>query len=119
MSQVMLIAADKPLPLTGGTNGFRVEEHVYYRPAVDLLGYPMKRCQYELEFEEDKLELQCFRRYMKENCSSGESVELWRLWLTDGLGSRPVRYRGALAEFDRETLEQFLAEENICMTITI
>ena len=58
MSRVMLIAADKPLPLCDKQeertvvsrfegeeyrvtclSGFRISEHAYYRPAVDALGY--------------------------------------------------------------------------------
>ena len=79
MSRVYLIAADKPLPLCDrqaerttvkllpdlpalkdkrgtaisytGLQGFRVAEHTYYRSAVDILNYPIKPFQYELELE--------------------------------------------------------------------
>ena len=61
MSWVLLLTADKPLPLcdhqqersvtvrVGGKeytisslSGFKIEDHIYYRSSVDLLNYPMK-----------------------------------------------------------------------------
>lgn len=127
MSRVMLLAADKPLPLcdrqtertktvtvAGETitvafhAGFRVAEHGYYRAAVEELGWPMKPFVYELELEAHADDLAELKRYLAQYLVSGEAAELWNLWVgTDDLG-RPTAYRGALAEFDMETLKQFL-----------
>ena len=67
MSAVTLLCADRPLPLYdsgirrvetsshGGhtvsieTNGFSVQEHTYYREAVEDLGLELKPYQYELD----------------------------------------------------------------------
>jgi len=128
MSRVHLIAADKPLPLcdkqeerTSTTvvsgksytiscvQGFRVAEHIYYRRAVDLLNYPIKPYQYELETELHEDDLAHLKQYLAENFSAGETVELWCIWLDDCTHKKlPPHYRGALANFDMETLEQFL-----------
>lgn len=145
MSRVLLLAADQPLPpcdcqsertKTVSVNGesisvrfvggFLVEEHIYYRIATEELGLAMKPCRYELELEpceEDLLEL---LRYLRENLASGSEIELWNLWLgSDDLGRIP-RYRGALADFDLETLRQFLLPPHrdggigqCCMTVVI
>ncbi len=134
MSRVYLIAADKPLPLcdrreertaTVGTYtvsalcGFSVAEHRYYRSAVDLLSLPMKPCQYEMQLECSERDLSSLRGYLAEQFSPGERVELWSLWVGIDEMPRPVRYQGELAAFDLETLEQFLAAPQICITITI
>ena len=123
MSRVMLIAADKPLPLCdkreertaavhGSTisyeGGFRVSEHAYYRPAVDGLGHEIKPFQYELELEEQNSDLKHLRDYLREHFTCGEVVELWNLWVGDDPEDRPVRYAGNLADFDMDTLKQFL-----------
>ena len=52
------------------------------------------------------------------NRHPGDQVELWSLWV-GGEPSRPVRYAGALTDFDLETLRQFFTAEAICITITI
>ena len=126
MSRVCLIAADKPLPLCDrqsertstvrsmgkdftitALRGFRVAEHRYYRAAVELLGYPMKPHQYELELEQHPDDLAHLLEYLRSNFSTGETVELWNVWVGADQ-CRPVRYSGTLAEFDAETLEQLL-----------
>lgn len=145
MSRVMLIAADKPLPLCDKQeertvisrfqgeeyrvtclSGFCVREHAYYRPAVDALGYEIKRFQYELALEEHETDLAHLLDYLRENFSAGETVELWNLWVGVDQDNRPVRYAGNLADFDMDTLNQFLTPmlgNNIIgqcrMTITI
>ena len=133
MSRVYLIAADKPLPLydcrsmrtrsaRGGSItmecGFAVEEHAYYRTAVDDLGYGMKPFRYELQLDDAAEDLPLLREYLSAQFSPGESVELWSLWLGGG-ETRPKRYRGAFAEFDRDTVEMLLEEGQTCLTILI
>ena len=144
MSRVCLIAADKPLPLCNrqsertstvrsmGKNftitalrGFRVAEHRYYRAAVELLGYPMKPHQYELELERHPDDLAHLPEYLRSNFSTGETVELWNVWVGADQ-CRPVRYSGTLAEFDAETLEQLLnpperdgAPGQCCLTVRV
>ena len=127
MSRVHLIAADKPLPLCDRqeertsthmvsgkpftisfVRGFRVAEHRYYRHAVDVLGYPIKPFQYELELEFCEEDLAHLKEYLSQNFRSGETVELWSIWVgIDQSGSLP-HYRGFLKDFDMETMEQFL-----------
>ena len=124
MSRVCLMAADKELPLCdkqeyresivtvpnnqhvtiGCTRGFAVTEHSYYRDAVDGLGLEIKPFQYALDFERCEADLNQLLTCLKENFSPGEEVELWSLWVGDGHGERPVRYRGRLSEFDLDTL---------------
>ena len=135
MSRVMLIAADKPLPLCdkqaertktvtipndvdseirGKTftvtalAGFKVEEHAYYRPAVDALGYEIKPFQYELELEEHEKDLKNLLDFLREHFICGETVELRNLWVGDDQDNKPARYAGDLADFDMDTLKQFL-----------
>lgn len=127
MSRVLLLTADKPLPLydcqrertktvtvQGKTfsvacpAGFRVAEHSYYRSAVDVLGLPMKPFRYELELETCEEDLAHLRNYLREHFTLGEEIELWNLWVgIDDLGRAP-HYRGSLSDFDEETLRQFL-----------
>ena len=141
MSRVVLVAADKPLPLcdkrvqrskTSGAytisclSGFAVMEHAYYRSAVDSLELPMKSYQYELsaEFHED--DLAALKAYLAQAFAPGEETELWNLWVgDDDLGAVP-RYRGRLADFDLDTLKQFVCPPHpdggigqCCMTIVI
>ena len=124
MSHVCLIAADKELPLCdkqeyrestvtvpnnehvtiGCTRGFAVMEHSYYRDSTDCLDYEMKPFQYELTPERCETDLNHLLTYLRENFSPGEEVELWSLWVGDGHGERPIRYRGRLSEFDLDTL---------------
>ena len=146
MSRIYLIAADRPLPLCGmeenwtrvmnlserfhnpdlrgqervisGRSQFRIQEHSYYRGAVDELGLELKGYQYELEVTEDQWGLEKLTAYLKENLSSGEQVELWSLWVGNE-NIPPARYRGHLNDFDMDTLHQFFGAESICITITV
>ncbi len=81
-----------------------VGPHEYYRSAVDELGFAMKPFQYELEPGRCQADLDHLLAYLGENLSSGETVELWSLWVGDGGGTRPRRYRGKLSAFDLDTL---------------
>ena len=134
MSRVYLIAADKPLPLCDKREertatvgkytvstlcGFQLSEHSYYREAVELRVLPMKPHQYELQLECNERDLASLRDYLAEQFASGESVELWSLWVGNEPEGRPVRCRGKLSDFDMDTLQQFLTAPQICMTITI
>ena len=145
MSRVHLIAADKPLPLcalqevrtstsvvSGETytisflRGFRVTEHRYYRGAVDSLEYPIKPYQYELELELHEKDLAHLKEYLTQNFLSGETVELWSIWVGIDQSGRLPHYSGNLKDFDMETMEQFLkpglengAPGQCRMTITI
>ena len=127
MSRVCLIAADKPLPLcdrqaerasavtvsgkaftVSFVRGFRVAEHTYYRSAVDILNYPIKPYQYELELELHEDDLRHLLEYLSAHFSPGETVELWSIWAgIDQSGSLP-HYKGLLKDFDMDTMEQFL-----------
>ena len=124
MSHVSLIAADRELPLcdrqeyrestaappnggrftVGLERGFMVTEHSYYRGSTDCLGFEIKPFQYELTLEQCETDLNHLLTYLRENFSPGEEAELWSLWVGDGAGERPIRYRGRLSEFDLDTL---------------
>lgn len=134
MSRVYVLAADKELPLwdaqeertreQGGfsitlTQGFRVEELDYYRRAVEELGYPMKPFRYELSLEKEEADLRNLRAYLEANFSPGETLELWSVWLEDVNKKCSPRFRGRLADLDREALEQFLSAEELYFTIII
>ena len=144
MSRVMLIAADKPLPLcdkrverskttrvegemftVSCLSGFAVMEHAYYRSAVDSLALTMKPYQYELCAETHEDDLSELKAYLEQNFESGEEAELWNLWVGDDLGRVP-HYRGHLSDFDLDTLEQFICPPyhgggigQCCMTVVI
>lgn len=139
MSAITLLCADHPLPLynagarrirmvhVGGEDitveedGFAVQEHAYYRQAVEELGLPMKPCRYELDLratEEDAAQL---RDYLRQNGISGETVELWQLWVGPERG-RTVRYSGSLDDLDRDTLEQLEDQplgSQVCLSIRL
>lgn len=111
MSHVLLLAADSELPLcnmSGGGAGhhdsFRVQEHEYYRAAVDALEFSMMPYQYELELGGSGRCLRLLREYLAHNLYPGEAAELWSLWLGDGGGKWPRRFHGRLSEFDLDTL---------------
>lgn len=127
MSRILLLAADQPLPLCdrqserrttvtveGETftidyvGGFLVQEHDYYSEAVDALGLTMKPHRYELELEPCEDDLKELLRYLRENLSPGSEIELWNLWVGDDDLGRVPHYHGRLADFDGETLRQFL-----------
>lgn len=134
MSRVYVLAAGKELPLcdrqefrtseSGGyvitlLRGFRVAQLNYYRQAVEELDCPMKPFRYEIELEKDGRDLENLRAYLRQNFSQGERLELWNLWVGDTAVKCPPRFRGSLADFDMEALEQFLAAEEACFEITI
>ena len=136
MSRVLLITADKPLPLcdkqeertttvtlpnlpdlgdkAGGTisftglRGFRVSEHNYYRYAVDALGYSMKAYQYELELEYCQTDLGHLCAYLSANLTPDEEIELWNLWVGNDREDKPTHFRGRLSDLDLDTLDQLL-----------
>ena len=142
MSHVSLIAADKPLPLCdfreyrektsgkytiGFAAGFYVEEHLYYRDAVEELGFEMKPYRYAFDLQNCEADLRHLTDYLWENLSAGEEVELWSLWVGDGSG-RLRRYRGTLDEFDMNTLGMLfehgkvgVLDEDVqtCLTVAI
>ena len=111
MSRVYVLASDKPL--TG------MVELNYYRRAVEELGYPMRPCRYEFTLENKETDFRNLRSYLERNFSAGETLELWSVWVGDVNQTCPPRYRGRLADFDREALEQFLTSEELCFTITV
>ena len=90
MSRVVLLCADHPLPLYGSgvrrartvgpvtveAGGFSVQEHKYYRSAVEDLGLSMKPCQYELDLRPTEEDAAALRAYLERNCAPGETVEL-------------------------------------------
>ena len=127
MSRVYLIAADKPLPLCDQqeertstqmvsgkpftisfVRGFRVAEHRYYRSAVDVLQLPLKPFQYELDLELHEDDLMHLNDYLSRNFESGETVELWSIWVGIDQSGRIPHYSGLLKDFDMETLDQLL-----------
>lgn len=124
MSLCMLIAADKPLPLCSRKtersrtveiegeqftvsclSGFSVEEHNYYRDAVNVLDYPIKDYRYELSLEEEEADLQSLRDYLLEQFAPGEEVELWSIWLGDYEGKEiPVFQKISVQELDMDAV---------------
>lgn len=112
MSRVYVLAADKKLPA--------LQELDYYRRAVEELGWPMKPFRYEVELEKEERGLENLRAYLEEHFSQGETLELWSIWLSGDVNKKcPPRFRGRLADFDLEALEQFLSAEELCFTITV
>lgn len=127
MSRVLLLAADQPLPLCDRqterratvtvegeaftidyVGGFLVQEHDYYSEAVAAKALAIKPYRYELELEEREDDLRELVAYLRENLPSGSEVELWNLWVGDDDLGRVPHYHGRLADFDGETLRQFL-----------
>ena len=114
MSAVTLLCADHPLPLyesgirrtrTAGSatvesGGFSVQEHVYYREAVEELGLTMKPCRYELELQAEESGAAALRAYLEKHLRPGETVELWSLWVGDG----PARHAagGAVPQYGKD-----------------
>lgn len=134
MSRVMLLAADRPLPLCDyrelrtktfsrgsvtAESGFAVEDCAYYRSAVEDLGYDWKPCLYELSLERDLHDLDALRSYLEENLLPGETAELWSVWVGDvgSVAGRPRRYRGRLNELDMDALEMLFEEGQNCLTV--
>lgn len=132
MSRVVLLCADHPPPLYGSgvrrvrtvgpvtveTDGFSVQEHKYYRGAVEDLGLSMKPCQYELDLDATEEDARQLRDYLARYGRPGEPVELWNLWVGD-VKVRALHLAGPLGDLDRDTLEQLLEKDQTCMTITI
>ena len=127
MSQVCLIAADKPLPLCDrqeertstvtamgqritvtAFRGFRIAEHSYYRSAVDVLHLPLKPFQYELELEHHEDDLMHLKDYLSRNFRPGETVELWNIWVGIDRSNKIPHFSDCLQAFNMETLDQFL-----------
>ena len=138
MSCVTLLAADHPLPLseakthrirtvrsgrdtiTVEEDGFSVQAHEYYRRAVDELSIAMKPCQYELDLRATEEDAALLRDYLGQTCLSGETVELWQLWVgTDPEGLS--RFSGALENLDADALAQLEARPlgQTCLSIRI
>ena len=132
MSCVYLLCSDHSLPLREShtrrryayrgaqydEDGFAVREHVYYRAAVDELGFSMKPCQRELDLRATDQDAALLRAYLRANCAPGEQVEPWRLWV-GGAGSRAFHLAGPLADLDTDTLQQLDERDQTCITLTI
>lgn len=136
MSAVTLLAADHPLPLhdaqtrrartvstdlgplTVEEDGFSVQEHIYYRRAVEELGLTIKPFQYELDLRATEDDVSQLRSYLETHCARGEQVELWNLWVGDDPG-RVRHFSGALSEVALDTLEQLEEHFPTCLTIRI
>ena len=134
MSAVTLLCADRPLPLYdsgirrvetsshGGhtvsieANGFSVQEHAYYREAVEDLGLTMKPCRYELDLRATEEDPAALRAYLEKYLHPGEAVELWNLWVGDG-PTRPHRFGGRLADLDLDAIKQLHEQFQIRLTI--
>ena len=139
MSCVTLIASDKPLPLcscreprtkivhTGAAKytvslpcGFQVSEHCYYRQAVDELDLPIRLFQYELSLTPEESDLRNLQDYLRTNCSPGDCVQLWSLWVGGPEDTFcPLRRSGTLEELSVDVLKLFLAETPCWLEITI
>ena len=132
MSRVILLCADHPLPLYDSQtrrvdfrrgvryeeDGFSVQPHVYYRPAVDDLELPMKPHRYELDLRATAQDAALLRDYLRQNCAPGEQVELWNLWVGDAR-VRAFRLAGPLADLDADALTQLEERDQSCITLTI
>ena len=127
MSRVYLITADKPLPLCDKqaeressvtvegksfaisfVQGFRVAKHSYYRHAVDRLGYSMLPWQYELEAEVHETDLAHLKAYLTENFRSGETAELWSVWVGNDRSGELPHLCCRLEDLDLKLLERLL-----------
>ena len=132
MSRVILLCADHPLPLYDSQtrradflrgvryeeDGFSVQPHVYYRPAVDDLELPMKPHRYELGLRATAQDAALLRDYLRQSRAPGEQVELWNLWVGDAR-ARAFRLAGPLADLDADALAQLLARDQTCITLAI
>lgn len=124
--------ADHPLPLYAAQTrrvyfhsgvryeeeGFSVQPHVYYRPAVDNLELSMKPHRYELDLRATEQDAALLRDYLRQSCIPGEQVELWNLWVSD-IRVRAFRLTGPLADLDADALVQMAEREQTCITLTI
>lgn len=98
--------------------GFSVQPHVYYRPAVDNLELSMKPHRYELDLRATEQDAALLRDYLRQSCIPGEQVELWNLWVSD-IRVRAFRLTGPLADLDADALVQMEEREQTCITLTI
>ena len=140
MSRVILLCADHPLPLYAAQTrrvyfhrgvryeeeGFSVQPHVYYRPAVDNLELSMKPHRYELDLRATEQDAALLRDYLRQSCIPGEQVELWNLWVGVDREDQVPHFQGELADLALDTLEQlcFPPVERDCpgqcrLTVTI
>ena len=136
MSRVLLITADKPLPLCdrqeerttviefpvaaplaeklGGSftvttvDGFKVDEHSYYRAAVDELGYSMKPYQYELQLQTCETDVSHLKEYLSANLAPGEEAELWNLWVGRSRDNNVLALHTPAKELTPDSLARFL-----------
>lgn len=135
MSQIMLIAADKPLPLcdyqetrthqvrVGGqslsmtlTEGFKIEEHYYYRDAVAALGFPMRPCRYELSMTYVERDLWLLQDYLERHMSPGDRAELWSV-RTDTADRKICWQQRWLKKLDMAALGLLFGERQVCLTV--
>ena len=134
MSHVILLAADRPLPLydagscrertstcqgytvTMEVGGFAVRPHEYYRQVVDELELPMKPCRCELDLEATEQDAELLRGYLERYLSPGEQVQLWSVWVPRCPEDRLDRYRGRLEDLDLETVA-LLERGDVCVTV--
>lgn len=138
MSHVLLLAADRPLPLWDGQElrtltlpsgetltterGFLVDKLSYYRQSVEELNYPIRPCRYELSMERDSRDFLQLKNYLRQNLSPGETVELWSLWVGDPEEARwrfPPNRSGTLEELNESVLEMLLTEDYCRLTVTV
>ena len=140
MSLVILLAADRPLPLlepafrrvrctgkfTVETDGFSVRPHEYYQSVVDELGVELKPFRHELDLEVTQEDVDALRAYLADHCRPGERIELWNLWVGVDREDRIPHFQGELADLALDTLEQLcsLPMERDCpgqcrLTVTI
>ena len=134
MSQVKLLAADRPMPqyesrtvrtktvqvgkirVTMEEKGFSVRAQQYYRTAVDDLELPIRPFRYELDLHATQADASALRAYLERNLRPGERVELWNLWVGEG-PARGVYCSGRVENLAVDTLEQLEEQEQTCMTI--
>ena len=140
MSRVILLAADRPLPLlepafrrvrctgkfTVETDGFSVRPHEYYQSVVDELGVELKPFRHELDLEATQEDVDALRAYLADHCRPGERIELWNVWVGVNREDRIPHFQGELADLALDTLEQLcsLPMERDCpgqcrLTVTI
>ncbi len=119
MSQVTLLATDRPMPLyTSPTGSVCVGKLTYYRSAVALLGLDMKPFQYELALEDTPQGARQLRDYLRKHGQPGSAVQLWNLWVGDA-NVRAFHLTGPLDALDGDTLQQLRERNQTCMTITL
>ena len=126
MSYVLLLTADKPLPLCDRSAvrtsvftvegeefgisvscGFSISEHRYYRHCTDALRYPFRSFQYELDLYADQADLDNLKSYLREHVEAGETVDLWHVCISDVEGKTcPPRETVVLDDFTLKTMKR-------------